>query len=367
MKSIKIAGKKFRLAPRAARLYALFIDVAVLGTVQFGFAALLSALAFFFIRENPFNFGRFSVISMGLSLFGMFFSLALWIFGLFFMDGFRRGQGIGKRLLSLQVVRLKDGEPCSFKDSFVRRCAGLFQPFDALWSLGKKRQRLGDRFAETVVVKYDPDLMTQPDEAEKESPEQVLEAVIVEMKSRLEEAQKKVDASIKVEKQFRTAYDTALSEAAEWHERAVIALKVGHEDMARQELERRNEYRQLAEQHKKQWEEQQQTVRALKALLEQLRQKMLEAEQKKTILVAKQRNVDAEAHLREMLTEIQDSNTFETLEKMEQDTAEAATLAKTAAEMDFSYQNEKREREFSSYAEEAALDKELADLKAKLR
>ena len=31
MKSIKIAGKKFKLASRLTRLYALFIDIALLG------------------------------------------------------------------------------------------------------------------------------------------------------------------------------------------------------------------------------------------------------------------------------------------------------------------------------------------------
>ena len=89
------------------------------------------------------------------------------------MDGFRNGHGIGKRLLSLQVLRLKDGQPCTFKDSFIRRLAGIFQPFDFLWTLGKNRQRLGDKFAETVVVKLEPEL--EQTEVKTEDPEKVLE------------------------------------------------------------------------------------------------------------------------------------------------------------------------------------------------
>ena len=30
-----------------------------------------------------------------------------------FMDGFKNGQGVGKKLLSLQVIRVKNGEPAT--------------------------------------------------------------------------------------------------------------------------------------------------------------------------------------------------------------------------------------------------------------
>ena len=55
-------------------------------------------------------------------------------------------------------------------------------------------------------------------------------------------------------------------------------------------------------------------------------------------MVAKHRNIDAETHLREMLKEILDSKTFDTLVKMDQEVSEAATLAKAAAEVDVAYQ-----------------------------
>ena len=363
MKSIKIAGKKFKLASRLTRLYALFIDIALLGTVQSVFGLLLSLVAVLFLE--PLSASR-PILTIGfVSIFGSLFSGALWIFGLLLMDGFRKGQGIGKKLLSLQVLRLKDGKPCTFKDAFLRRFSGIFQPFDLLWFLGEKRQRLGDKLAETVVVKYEPE--PEQTETETEDPERVLESVIIEMRNRLSEARKKVGASIGVEKQFQEAYDGAAAQAEQWQERALISLKAEREDLAREDLEKRNEYRRLADQYKKQWEEQKQIVRDLSDLLEHLQQKMMEAEGKKAAVVAKNRNVDAEAHLREMLKEIHGSKAFETLAKMDQDATEAATLAKTAAEVDGAYQNMKSEREFASYAEEASLDKDLAELKAKLQ
>ena len=353
MKSIKIADKKFKLASRMARLYALFIDFTCLSIVQVISACLMGLI----MRDPPqgplqgFVAGTF-----------VFFTIALWTFGLLFIDGFRKGQGIGKKLLSLQVLRLKDGKPCGFKDAFIRRLAGIFQPLDFFWTLGEKRQRMGDKFAETVVVRYEP----EQTEVETEDPEKVLENAIVEMKDRLSEARGKVDASIGIEKQFQDAYEGAIAQEERWQERALIALKAGREDLAREDLEKRNEYRRLADKHKKQWEEQKQIVRELSNLLEHFQQKMMEAEGEKTSVIAKHRNVNAEAHLREMLKEIQDSKALETLIKMNQNATEAATLAKAAAEVDAAYQDTKLEREFAGYAEEASLDKDLAELKTKL-
>ena len=45
-------------------------------------------------------------------------------------------------------------------------------------------------------------------------------------------------------------------QADQWQDRAVISLKAGREDLAREDLKRRNEYQELADQHKTQWEEQ---------------------------------------------------------------------------------------------------------------
>ena len=392
MRSIKIAGKEFKLGSRFARLFAFFIDgmlvAGVLSILVFLFDAMgsgwgpslirigvLSALLWTLGQKTKVD--EQALVMTQMSIIGLFgpwinhaFDTLLWggtAIGaalLFFIDGFSDGQGPGKKLLSLQVLRLKDGKPCTVKDSFIRRLTSIFQPLDAFWTFGKQRQRMGDKLAETVVVKFASDLEAL--ETETEDPEKILENAIVEMTNRLSDARQKVDASIGVEELFKNAYEGAVAQANGWQERVVINLKVGREDLAREDLEKRNEYRRLADKYKTQWEDQKQVVQALNKLLEHLQQKMTEAEGKTAVVVAQHRNVDAEAHLREMLNEIRDNKAFETLVKMEQDATEAATLAKAAAEMDVAYQDAKSEREFVSYAEEASLDKELAELKSKL-
>ncbi|MDE0397477.1 MAG: PspA/IM30 family protein [Candidatus Poribacteria bacterium] len=392
MKFIEIAGKKLKLGSRFARLFAFLIDgmlvAGVLSILVFLFDAmgsgigpslirigLLSALLWTLGPKTKVDEDVFPLVQMSIiGLFGPWlnYSLDTLLWGgaaigaavLFFIDGFGDGQGPGKKLMSLQVLRLKNGKPCSFKDSFVRRLTSIFQPLDSLWTLGKQRQRMGDKFAETVVVKLDP--VPEVLETETKDPEKILENAIVEMTNRLSDARQKVDASVGVEKLFKNAYEGAVAQAERWQERAIINLKAGREDLAREDLGKRNEYQRLADQYKKQEEEQKQVVQTLSDLLEHLQQKTMEAEGKKATVVAQHRNIDAEVHLREMLKEIQNNEAFETLANMEKKATEAATLAKAAAEADVAYQNAALEREFSGYAEEASLDKDLTELKAKL-
>ena len=392
MKSIKIAGKAFKLGSRFARLSAFLMDgifiAGFLSLIVFVFSAvgsgmgaglvrigLLSVLLWTIGPRTEIDEEAFPVIQMGIiGLFGPWlnYSFDTLVWGataigavlLFFIDGFSNGQGPGKKLLSLQAIRLKDGKPCTMKDSFIRRLTSIFQPLDSFWTFGKRRQRMGDKLAETVVVKLASEV--EAVETDTEDPEKILENAIVDMTKRLSEAHQKVDASIGVENLFQNAYEGAVAQAKNWQERAVINLNAGREDLAREDLKKRNEYQRLAEKYKGQWEDQKQVVQALGDLLERLQQQMTQVEGKKAVVVAQHRNVDAEAHLREMLKEIKGNKAFETLTKMEQDASEAATLAKAAAEMDVAYQDTKSEREFASYAEEASLDKDLAQLKVEL-
>ena len=161
MKVVEITGKEFRLGSRFARLFAFFIDGTLLASILLVLFLLLETLSF------PFHIGLLSallwifgpkaklpisvlVVTQVLLAFLLgplgnnhpdtlaLSGIALWAAGMSLMDGFKNGQGLGKKLMSLQVLRLKDGKPCTFKDSFIRRLTSVFQPLDSLWTLGKK-------------------------------------------------------------------------------------------------------------------------------------------------------------------------------------------------------------------------------------
>ena len=372
MSIIKVAGKKFKLASRWARLGAFLLDIGLLGFCQ----ALLILLGFplyeiFDYFTSGHEASNMTSVSIGT------LSFILWGFGLFFMDGLKKGGGFGKSLLSLQTIRLEDGEPANFKDAFVRRFAGIFQPIDWLFATGKEKQRMGDKLAKTVVVKLDTKPIEFVTEGETGSAvktgvqttdlEKVLGDVIHEITNRFSEAKQKVDASIGIEKEFQNAHEGAITQAERCEERAIIALQAGREDLAREDLAQRNEYRQLASSYKAQWDEQKRVVAHLTTLFETLQQKTEETERKRDQVIAQHTNIDAHEHLRQALTELQDSQAFEILRQVEQNVTEAAALARAASEVDVEFKDVKLHREFSNHAEDASIDKEIAELKAKIQ
>lgn len=374
MSIVKVIGEKFKLASRWSRVGAFLLDVGLLGFCQA--LVLLSAFLFYPVFDDILNVWDADAFTQNLVVL---LSTVLWTFGILLMDGVKKGGGFGKRLMSLQIIRLKDGKPANIKDVFVRRFAGLFQPIDWLFLAGKERQRMGDKLAKTIVVQLDYPLVEivpeteaereyeKENETEEKDLEKVLEDVIHEITNRFSEAKQKVDASIGIEKQFQNAHDNAVAQAAKCEERAVISLQAGREDLAREDLTQRNEYRNLANRYKTQWEEQKQTVQHLTTLLDTLHQKTQQTQRERDVVLAQHRNVDAHEHLQQTLTELQGNKAFEILKKMGQNVTEAAALAKAASEVDVEFKNVEVNHEFVNYAEDEAIEKELADLKQKIQ
>ena len=372
MSIVKVIGEKFKLASRWARVGAFLLDIGLLGFFQA--LVILSGFVIHPFFDDFLNlYGPNSQFLTASTI--TLLSAALWIFGILLMDGVGKGSGFGKRLMSLQIIRLKDGQPAKMKDVFVRRFAGLFQPIDWLFAAGKERQRMGDKLAKTIVVQLDSPIVEIVPEAEAEKEketevkdlEKVLEDVIHEISTRFSEAKQKVDASIGIEKHFQNAHDNAVTQAAKCEERAVISLQAGREDLAREDLAQRNEYRNLANRYKTQWEEQKQTVQHLTTLLDTLHQKTQQTQRERDVVLAQHRNVDAHEHLQQTLTELQGNKAFEILKKMGQNVTEAAALAKAASEVDVEIKDVELTREFTNYAEDEAIEKELADLKQKIQ
>ncbi|BAZ16910.1 hypothetical protein NIES4071_87880 [Calothrix sp. NIES-4071] len=86
------------------------------------------------------------------SLVGISFILA--IFYRFFSDALNEGQSLGKQAMGISVVDAVSKRPCTIMQSFIRNLflssLGLI---DLIFIFSKKRQRLGDRIANTIVIK----------------------------------------------------------------------------------------------------------------------------------------------------------------------------------------------------------------------
>lgn len=74
-------------------------------------------------------------------------------FYILFSDGFKGGQSYGKKAMGIRVIDAKSGKQCTFSQSFSRNFwLLLLWLIDLIFILSENRQRLGDKFANTVVV-----------------------------------------------------------------------------------------------------------------------------------------------------------------------------------------------------------------------
>jgi uncharacterized RDD family membrane protein YckC len=83
----------------------------------------------------------------------IYICIGIYLGYLLLSDGFKGGRSFGKRIVNTAVVDSRDGKPCSYWQSLVRNITQVLGFIDWVFIFGKKRQRLGDKAARTVVVR----------------------------------------------------------------------------------------------------------------------------------------------------------------------------------------------------------------------
>ena len=203
-----------------------------------------------------------------------------------------------------------------------------------------------------------------------ENPERMLNQLIVEMNEQLIESKKSVASAIADEKKLERQMNQQLTQAKEWERKAVLAVKAGKDDLAKEALLRKQEYENIGNQYKVQWEAQHASVEKLKQSLRQLQQKIEEAQRKKNLLIARAKRADAQKRIQRTITGMSETSAFEAFDKMsskvEQIEAEAEAMVEIG-DMTGSSQDD-IEKEFAALESSSSdADLLLEDLKKKIR
>jgi phage shock protein A len=203
-----------------------------------------------------------------------------------------------------------------------------------------------------------------------ENPERMLNQLIVEMNEQLIESKKSVASAIADEKKLERQMNQQLTQAKEWERKAVLAVKAGKDDLAKEALLRKQEYENIGNQYKVQWEAQHASVEKLKQSLRQLQQKIEEAQRKKNLLIARAKRADAQKRIQHTITGMSETSAFEAFDKMsskvEQIEAEAEAMVEIG-DMTGSSQDD-IEKEFAALESSSSdADLLLEDLKKKIR
>src|SRR4029077_18768950 len=107
-------------------------------------------------------------------------------------------------------------------------------------------------------------------------------------------------------------------QAAEWEQRAMLAVKETRDDLAKQALVRHSEHMSHGQQLEQTWEAHRLETEKLKNSLRDLNDKIEEAKRKKNLLVARQRRAEAQKRIHETMSSLSEKSAFEAFARMEE-------------------------------------------------
>jgi phage shock protein A len=199
-----------------------------------------------------------------------------------------------------------------------------------------------------------------------EDPEKMLNQIVLDMNNQLVEAKKQVAASIADEKRLAKQYEQESANSQEWERRAMLALRAGNEQLAKEGLARKREHDELAATYNDQWTKQKAAVDQLKKALRLLSDKIEEAKRKRNVLVARKKRAEAQKAIQETMSGLRDHSAFETFDRMALKIDQLEAEAEAQGEIAEEYTGDKLASQFQQLEASHGADDDLVALKRKM-
>jgi len=199
-----------------------------------------------------------------------------------------------------------------------------------------------------------------------EDPEKMLNQVVLEMNNQLVEAKKQVATSIADEKRLAKQLEQEAANAQEWERRAMMAVRAGNEELAKEALARKREHDELAATYRDQWTKQKTAVDQLKRALRLLNDKIEEAKRKKNVLIARKKRAEAQRAIQDTMSGLRDQSAFETFDRMAAKVDQIEAEAEAEGDLAEEYAGDTLTSKFKELEGKHSTDDELVALKRKM-
>ncbi len=199
-----------------------------------------------------------------------------------------------------------------------------------------------------------------------EDPEKMLNQVVIDMGNQLIEAKKQVAMSIADEKRLAKQVEQEAATAAEWERKAMLAIKAGDDELAKEALARKKEHDGLMNAYKEQWQKQKQAVEQLKTALRLLNGKIEEAKRKKNVLLARKKRAEAQKAIQETMSGLNNASAFETFDRMSAKIDQMEAEAEATSELAEEASGDTLAARFGKLEATAGAEDDLAALKRKM-
>jgi phage shock protein A len=179
-----------------------------------------------------------------------------------------------------------------------------------------------------------------------ENPEKMLNQIILDMRDQLAKAKREVAAAIADERKLKAQLEQEVKQQRDWQHRAMLAVKEGRDDLAKQALLRQKEHAERAAVLQQTWEAQAAETEKLKGSLRQLNDKIEEAKRKRNLLIAKQKRAQAQRRIHETMSGLSDTSAFEAFNRMADKIEEEERRSVAQAEVNAELGGDTLESEF---------------------
>lgn len=199
-----------------------------------------------------------------------------------------------------------------------------------------------------------------------EDPEKILTQLIIDMQDQLIESKKQVAVAIADEKRLKKQLEQQVRLAKEWERKAMMAVRAGNDELAKQALLRKQEHDGMVAEFQKQWESQAAASTQLRSVLMQLNNKIQEAKRKKNLLIARAKRAEAQKKIQATLHGLSQNSAFAAFDRMAEKVERAEAEAEAQAELNTDMAGTDLESQFNDLEHTAGADDALMALKAKM-
>lgn len=199
-----------------------------------------------------------------------------------------------------------------------------------------------------------------------EDPEKMAKQIIREMEESIGEVRGQVASAMAAEHQLAAQLASAKAEAADWEKRAVRAVEMDRDELAKQALLKRRDADRVARAAEPQLTKSREAVELLREQLRVLEDRIMFARRKRDTIIARQRM--AEASNRVTRTVGRFSKAADHLSRMSGIEDRVNSMeARMTAEMTLLSESVSLEEQFEKLEEERTVEAELAALKQRVR
>lgn len=198
-------------------------------------------------------------------------------------------------------------------------------------------------------------------------PERMLQQLIIDMDQELERVRTSVAGAIADQVQMERRTEKARAEVAEWDQRATTAMERGDESSARLALEQKLRVAQRADSLAIELEKQRVQTDKLRNAVQELEDKIRQARQKQTLLLARMARAESSNRIQSTLDRVQGTSAFAEFHRLEEKVEREEALSEAYARLDGRDPTaEELARQFQASDQQQQLAKELEELKRRV-